>query len=308
METNSCHPFRSAAAKAEFLKRYDARAEQWPMPSETTHIETSYGQTFIRMSGPADARPMVLLHGHSENSLNWLPNIEGLSQSYRTYAIDIISDPGRSVYTKQTKCIDDFTSWLNEVFDGLGLIQDINLVGLSYGGWIVSHYALRFPRRLNKIVLIAPAGISTFPFKFIVFALFLSLFQFRIKFLFKRLTRWMFIDFLRSDDGGENKFNDWFDFIYLGMQSHKSQPIVFAKVLTDKELSSLKVSTLFLTGENEIVYSVDKAIHRIRTIAPSIQTKVIKNAGHDLPLAKPQQVNYAILEFLNDENADGLNQ
>ena len=100
MKDSTYHPFRTAEAKEQFLAAYDARAKQWPIPSETTIINTSYGQTFVRISGLANNPPMVLLHGHSENSLNWLPNIEDLSQAYRTYAIDIISDPGRSVYRK----------------------------------------------------------------------------------------------------------------------------------------------------------------------------------------------------------------
>ncbi|NER83243.1 MAG: alpha/beta hydrolase [Leptolyngbya sp. SIO1D8] len=299
--SNEFHPFRTADAKMRFLSAYDARAEQWPVASETTLIKTSYGQTFVRISGPVNGPSMVLLHGHSENSLNWLPNIKELSQRHRTYTIDIISDPGRSTYTKILRIADDFSNWLDEVLDGLGLNVGINLVGLSYGGWLAIQYALRFQQKVKKLVLIAPAGISSFPLRFIVFAIFLSLFQFRIKFLFERLTRWMFIDFLKSSEN-EDEFNDWFDFIYLGMKSHKSQPIVFAKTFTDKELQSLKVPTLFLTGQNEIVYSVEKAINRLQSLTPNVETEVIKNAGHDLPIARPQEVNRAILKFLSDED------
>ena len=58
----SYHPFRSAPAKAQYLKLYDMRAKKWPVESETRFVHTAYGQTFIRMSGPAGAPPLVLLH------------------------------------------------------------------------------------------------------------------------------------------------------------------------------------------------------------------------------------------------------
>ena len=299
MQNSESHPFQTAEAKEQFLAAYDARAQQWPIPSETTLINTSYGKTFVRISGLANNPPLILLHGHSENSLNWLPNIEDLSQAYRTYAIDIISDPGCSVYSKIMKNADDFVNWLDEVVTGLNLNAGINLVGLSYGGWLACQYSLKFQQRLNKLVLIAPAGISSFPIKFIVFALFLSLFQFRIKFLFKRLTRWMFVDFLKSGEN-ETAFNEWFEFIYLGMKSHKSQPIVFAKLLTDEQLRSLNLPILFLSGENEIVYSVKKATRRLQSLAPNVETQIVKNAGHDLPIARPKEVNQAILNFLDN--------
>ena len=299
---NDCHPFRSPEAQETFLASYDARAQRWPVPFEITHVETSYGQTYVRISGLKNGPPLILLHGHSENSLTWLPNIEDLSQNYRTYAVDIVSDPGRSIYTRVMSHVDDYISWLNELFDGLELEHDINLIGLSYRGWLVSRYALRFPQRLSKIVLIAPAGIAPFPLPFIAFALCLSLFQFRSKFFFKRLTRWMFKDFLAAHPNGEQKFDDWFEFIYLGIQSHKAQPIVFAKVLSDRELRQLKMPILFLTGENEIIYSVPKTLKRLRAVAPNIEIKVIKNAGHDLPLAQPKRVNQAILDFLNSKH------
>ena len=240
--------------------------------------------------------PLVLLHGHSENGLNWLPNIEDLSQDYRTYAIDIISDPGRSIYTKTIKSADDYTTWLDQLFDGLGLEGQINLIGLSYGGWLTSQYALRFPLRLNKIVLMAPVGIGPHSLKFLIPAIPLGLL--RNKTLFKWLTHWMFEDFIRLNENGEDSFNDWFEFIYLGMKSHKPQSLVFANVLTDAELKHLPKQTLFLTGENEIVYSVPNTLKRLREVVPDIEIKVIKNAGHDLPFAQPQQTNRAILDFL----------
>ena len=304
MKLSDYHPFRSAEAKATFLAAYDARAQQWPIPSETTIVETSYGPTFVRISGPADGNPLVLLHGHSENGLNWLPNIADLSQTYRTYAVDIISDPGRSVYTQVMKRADDYTTWLDELLTGLGLKQGVDLIGLSYGGWLVSQYALRCPQRLRKVVLLAPGGISAYSLKFLAIAMPLSLVGFRIKGTFERLTRWIFKDFLERHDNTEEQFREWFDFIYLGLKSHKPQPTVFANVLTDEALQQLTMPTLFLTGENEIIYSVPKTLKRLRTVAPNIAIKVIPNAGHDLTFAQPQAVNHAILDFLD---SSGLN-
>ena len=47
----SYHPFKSTEAKEEFLALYDKRAEQWPVPVETKMVDTTHGQTFVRVSG-----------------------------------------------------------------------------------------------------------------------------------------------------------------------------------------------------------------------------------------------------------------
>ena len=119
MEMKAYHPFRSASAKEQYLKLYDRRAEKWPVVSKTRMVDTSYGKTFVRISGPAGAPPLVLLHGFGGNSLQWMPNIVALSENYRTYAVDNIYDNGRSIYPRKIEIPDDFISWLDELFTAL---------------------------------------------------------------------------------------------------------------------------------------------------------------------------------------------
>ncbi|WP_299217328.1 hypothetical protein [uncultured Aquimarina sp.] len=69
----SYHPFKSEKAKEEYLDFYDEHAKMWPAPSKNKYIETSYGQTFVRISGPKDKPPLILLPGDTENSLSWIP-------------------------------------------------------------------------------------------------------------------------------------------------------------------------------------------------------------------------------------------
>jgi len=84
MDVSAHHPFRSAKAKEMYLESYYRMSMQWPVASETQFVETSFGRTFIRMSGPIDGPPLVLLPGANATSLMWFPNIEALSESYRT--------------------------------------------------------------------------------------------------------------------------------------------------------------------------------------------------------------------------------
>jgi pimeloyl-ACP methyl ester carboxylesterase len=64
----------------------------------------------------------------------------------------------------------------------------------------------------------------------------------------------------------------------------------------------MKVPTLFLTGENEVIYSAKKAIKKLNTIGPKIKTAIISDAGHDLAIVKPEWVSKEVLEFLKDKS------
>ena len=69
VEISEHHPFRSSAKKERYLTHYDARAERWPVVSETLMVDTSWGPTFVRISAPADGPPLVLLPGANATSL-----------------------------------------------------------------------------------------------------------------------------------------------------------------------------------------------------------------------------------------------
>lgn len=296
MEIKAYHPFKSEKAKSKYLKTYDERAKKWPVATECRMVDTSYGQTFVRISGPADAQPLVLLPGIRSNSLMWMRNIKELSKCYKTYALDCIWDYGRSVYTRTFEDMNDFVIWLDELFNALELGDNINLVGMSFGGSQTVQYALRFPNRLNKIVLLAPAAtILSISVKFLMYII-LCLLPHR--YFTKNLAYWLFEDTVKKDEKSRMQVEEGIDDILLGLRCFKTLPVVKPTVLKDKELQNIKVPTLFLVGENEKMYSAEKAIQRLINVAPHIEKEVIPNAGHDLVFVQAEMVNKKVMEFL----------
>ncbi len=290
------HPFRSTTAKEQFLKLYDMRAKKWPVDSQTRLVDTSYGQTFVRMSGPAGAPPLVLLHGAGGNSLQWIPNIEALSESYSVYAVDNIYDYGLSIHTQIIKNPDDYVNWLDELFSALGLGNNIKLMGLSYGGWLTSQYALRFPGRLDKIVLLAPGGtVLPLRLEWIMRAV-LCLVPHR--YFIKSFIYWLMDDFAQKDEASRLLLDEEVDAAFVRMRCFKPIRFISPTVLEDEELQNIKVPALYLVGENEKIYSAQKAVQRLHKVAPQIKVAVIPDAGHDLTIVQAEKVNAKVLEFL----------
>ncbi len=292
------HPFRSKAAKKEYLALYDERVKKWPVDSRTQFVDTAYGQTFVRLSGPAGASPLVLLHGAGGDSLQWIPNIEALSRRYSVFAVDNIYDYSRSIYTQVIKNPDDYVQWLDELFSALGLGNHIKLMGLSYGGWLTSQYALRFPGRLAKMVLVAPAGtVLPIRLEWILRAVLCFLPH---RYFTKRFLFWLLEDLVKKDEDNRIMLEEEVDAIVVRMRCFKTIRLIRPTVLDDADLMSINVPTLYLVGEHEKIYSAGKAIQRLHKMAPQIKTEVIPDAGHDLTFVQPEMVNKKILEFLRE--------
>lgn len=298
-----CHPFKTQKAKERYLKLYDDRAKKWPVPSTAEMVNTSYGKTFVRISGLHGGEAVVLMHGVGGNSLQWMPNIESLSTQYKVFAIDHINDNGRSIPIKSISSADDYISWLDELFDELGLKEGINVVSLSYGGWIASQYALKFPDRINKLVLLAPVGIvSQLSLKWVARAVLVAL---PFKYFSRKFVYWLAEDTLKHRKDGQSLIEEHIDETFMAVRSFKRKRMVKPTVLSDEELDNMAIPVLFMVGENEKIYSPRNVIERLNNVAPRIKTKLIKNAGHDLAMAQPEIVNASILAFLSlsaDEN------
>jgi pimeloyl-ACP methyl ester carboxylesterase len=56
--------------------------------------------------------------------------------------------------------MDDYVQHYVELFDALGL-KSAALVGASMGGYMATSFAIAYPRRVSKLALVSPAGISS---------------------------------------------------------------------------------------------------------------------------------------------------
>lgn len=291
------HPFRSAQARSRYLERYDERARAWPVESETRTVETPAGETFLRISGPVDGPALVLLPSASATSLLWIPNIEALSRTFRVFAPDNIYDFGRSVFRRPFRTPDDYTGWLDDLFDALGLGGDVSLMGLSYGAWLTCQYALRFADRLRGAVVISPpATLMELPGAWAWYGLSALLPH---RYFMRNMLRWMFpVLSSRTDPESVQLCETLLEDAYLGLRCFKFKMPVTPTVLTDEELEKLsEVPTLFLVGEHEVIYPAAKAVERLAGVAPQIRTGIIPDAGHDLTIVQAELVCSCATEF-----------
>jgi len=104
--------------------------------------------------GPA----VVFLHGLSGCWQNWLETIPELARDHRVIAVDLPGF-GASEMPAEPISIPGYARMLDELLGALG-VGRATVVGNSMGGFIAADFAIRFPKRVERLVLVASAGLS----------------------------------------------------------------------------------------------------------------------------------------------------
>lgn len=96
-------------------------------------------------------QPMIMLHGIFGSSDNWLTQARLFSTSYHTYTLDL-RNHGQSPHD-DTFDYPAMTSDLLEFIDTNKIVDPI-LIGHSMGGKVVMNFAVAYPDKLQKLVVV----------------------------------------------------------------------------------------------------------------------------------------------------------
>ena len=102
--------------------------------------------------------PVILIHGLGASADIWMYNVEALAKQHRVYALDLAGF-GRSDKPGPSFTPFDYTPFLDDFKKALN-INRVSLVGQSLGGGIALHYAIQFPKKVDKLVLVDSAGLG----------------------------------------------------------------------------------------------------------------------------------------------------
>jgi pimeloyl-ACP methyl ester carboxylesterase len=104
--------------------------------------------------------PVVLMvHGLSGSWQNWLENIPYFARDHRVIAVDLPGF-GESEMPAEKISISRYADTIDALLDVLEIDQPVRLVGNSMGGFIGAELAIRYPARIERLVLVAAAGLS----------------------------------------------------------------------------------------------------------------------------------------------------
>lgn len=255
---------------------------------------------YYEMSG--QGRPVVFIHGFSEDHKSFKIQQRVLSKDYKIISYDLRGH-GNSDRVDYGLNLKRFALDLKELIDILDL-QDLVLVGWSMGGSIIFEYIRQFGmERIYKLCIVdtSPKGMNDEEWK-------MGLLHGDYKIEDGKrdldLIKDDWIEFAKkfiiliSPYFDERQFN-----IALNKMKKNSSHVMYSmwKAILDEDyrdvLEKINVDTLLLFGEESTLYSNDTAVYLEENIKDS-KLIIFEGCTHLLVLQNPVKLNRVLEEFI----------
>ncbi len=257
---------------------------------------TVFGAKIYYLEAGDEVKPtVILLHGLGANVTSWQFNIAALSANYHVIALDQIGF-GKSDKPMLKYRVGTYTDFLDKFMSELK-IKKASLVGNSLGGWIAADFALKYPAKVGKIVLVDAAGIKPNDVNLRqIYSL-----NFSTRDEVRQLVKLVFYNQLIF--GSEAFIDESLRLRVAAGDGYTINSLIDSikrdeDFLTDR-LGGIKQPTLIIWGKQDGLLPLADGEKFDRDI-PTSDLVVFDKCGHAPQVEKAAEFNKAVLEFLNN--------
>lgn len=244
-------------------------------------------QAGYRAAGEGPA--FFILHGWGSSGKNWESIGDAVAQKgFRVYALDLPGF-GASSAPQEVWGVEEYARFLYEFTEQLG-IKKFFLAGHSFGGQIAIQFAAHHPEKIDKLILLAAAGVRRD----------LATKEKTLRFLAKPLN--IFLSLIPSERAQDAL--RVLAYRMVGRSDYASAKGIMRKVMgkvVREDLtplfSRIQVRTLIIWGDKDKMTPLEDALLMKEHIKDSL-LKIFPGVGHRIRHEAPEKLQEAILEFL----------
>lgn len=150
--------YKNNQAKIDLMSLYDEKLKDLQINFENIDVATKFGKTRVVKTGNSKGKKIIMFHGYNAGAPITLEAVKNILSEYCFYVIETIGQATKSEQTAINIKDDSFALWAAEVLSKLG-IQKANIIGISYGAFIVEKLMVYKPQFIEKCILVVPSGI-----------------------------------------------------------------------------------------------------------------------------------------------------
>jgi len=252
--------------------------------------------------------PLVLVHGFGTKLQGWHFQIEFFKKLMKVIALDN-RGVGFSSRPNYPYSMDMFVEDLHNLLAYLVINQKINLCGISMGGMIAQHYALKYPNELKTLILCATSEKLGKGAHKVIDGLReidnLSLEE-KMFIMFPYIVSRKFEKKLREDKQLLDSIKE--DIVFITpcknpteIKDYENQSAAVENHDTSDLLVKIKTPTLILGGNKDRLIPIfhQQTLHEK---IPNSKLEIIKGCGHAFTIEDPNQVNELIWDFIKQHS------
>jgi pimeloyl-ACP methyl ester carboxylesterase len=250
--------------------------------------------------------PLLFLHGWSSNWQIFLLNIAAFMHTHRCLALDLPGFGGSDMPAEPIS-IKGYAKTVDAMCDALG-VECVVVVGNSMGGFVGAELGLSFDTRVERLVLVSAAGLSTEHLNrtraLVAARAFAAALPHATRFespvvrrprLRRAAMQWV----LRYPERLSVALAQ-----ELVLSSGKPGFVPALEALLNyslrERLARIEVPVLIVWGRNDLLVPVGDALRYERLIGPNAHVEIFEDTGHAPMLERPSRFNDLLRGFLAD--------
>lgn len=283
--------YKSQLSKELVINLYHAQLAKLDMPYHDIYVETSFGRTHVVEIGNMEGRPLLVFHGGNSTTAYHLLACRFLLDKFHVYAVDTIGQPGKSAENVLVPIGYHYGRWAGEVISALGY-DKMCCFGGSFGGGIVAKLMCIAPQKVEKAVLLVPAGIeNAFPKETA------KMFVPMLKYSLSKDEKYVAETAMHMACSGKALNKDLMDLMQNIFDNVRIQPMMPTNV-EPKRLHRCKTPTLVMAAEKDCLFPGKKVLVKAKRVLPNCKVHLLKGCGHIHVLPKREQK--IIVDFLTE--------
>ncbi len=246
-----------------------------------------------------EGQPVILIHGIAASRYDWqflLPELA--SNGFQAYALDLLGH-GDSPKPNNLEAyhFDSLAQHFEEWVTSLGLEQPAVLLGHSLGGLLSLHYAIDHPDNIKALILVDPFYDSR---QLTPILRAVNHKPALAEKAMRMIPPWLFNKVMNWDLKPMNEYSEQIRRQIAEDYKRVSPHIVhITNTVPDlnADLEKIEHTTLVMWGDNDLTLdprSFPDLVERI----PNASGQIVPNCGHQPHLAKPDEFNKIVLDFI----------
>ncbi|WP_347456892.1 alpha/beta hydrolase [Acinetobacter thermotolerans] len=262
---------------------------------QTGHFVTNYHDL-------GEGHPVVMVHGSGPGVTawaNWRLIMPELAKQHRVIAPDMLGfgyteRPANAVYNKE-----NWVQQLKDLFDALNLEQ-VDLVGNSFGGSIALAFTIAYPERVRRLVLMGSVGV---PFQITAGLDNVWGYEPSFETMRKLMDTFAYSRELVTDELAELRYQasirPGFQESFSAMFPAPRQRWVDALVSPSEKISQIQQPTLILHGREDQVIPLETSL-KLFELVPHAQLHVFGECGHWAQIEHSARFSRLLRDFFNE--------